>query len=68
MFIKVKVTNGRLHADLARDRRIVGQLRREAGLGGAWPDPPDAYDRLLGAAGRHGIGLETEETTPEKTT
>jgi len=65
-YIKVRYINGRWKADLVCNCVIMTQLRREAGLNQeAWPDPADAYDRILFAAGKHGIGLETEdETTP----
>ena len=60
-FIPVALRNGRWNADLVEHRRIIAQLRREAGLTSNWPDPPDAYDRILFAAGAWGIGLETIE-------
>lgn len=63
--IPVKYRNGRWRADLVDDYKLVNQLRAEAGLrNAAWPDPPDAYDRLLIAAGNHDMGLETDADPP----
>ena len=60
MFIRVSNKNGRWRADRVEHSRILNQLRKEAGLHlEPYPDPPDAYDRLLSAAGRHNFGLET---------
>jgi hypothetical protein len=60
-FVKLAHRNGRWRADLVVDYKTVRQLREEAGLKNhPWPDPPDAYDRLLSAAGKHELGLETE--------
>jgi hypothetical protein len=59
-FIPVRLINGRWKADLIEDHKAVAQLREEAGLKfHKWPDPSDAYDRLLSAASAHGFGLET---------
>jgi hypothetical protein len=59
-FIPIKHTNGRWRSELVKDYKAVNQLRKEAGLHlETWPDPPDAYDRILAAAGKHGLGLET---------
>lgn len=57
-FIPMAYKNGRWHADFVRDRPIVRQLRKEAGLTDKWPDPEDAYDRILEAAGKHNLGLQ----------
>jgi hypothetical protein len=60
-FIPIKFRNGRWRAELVADYKLVNQLRDEAGLKNApWPDPPDAYDRILEAAGNRDFGLETE--------
>lgn len=62
MFIKIRYINGRYRQDLIQDHKIVSQLRREAGISNhPWPEPPEAYDKLLCAASRHGLGLEMEE-------
>jgi hypothetical protein len=59
-FIPMAYKNGRWHADLVRHRSLVRELRKEAGLNDAvFPDPENAYDLILDAAGKHGIGLET---------
>lgn len=57
-FVPMAYSNGRWHADLVAHRKIVQQLRKEAGLTDEWPDPPDAYDRILAAAGKHDLGLQ----------
>lgn len=60
--VRVGLVNGRWRADRVVDRRVVDQFREEAGLRHVpWPDPPDAYDRLLSAASASGWALETEE-------
>lgn len=62
-FIKVRFLNGRWRSDLIADYPAVTQLRKEAGLTlKVYPDPGDAYDKLLVAASKHGLGLETETT------
>ena len=57
-FIPMACPNGRWHADLVAHRKIIQQLRKEAGLTDKWPDPQDAYDRILAAAGKHNLGLQ----------
>jgi hypothetical protein len=60
MFVQIQHLNGRWRAALVKDYKLVNQLRKEAGLSlTTWPDPPDAYDRLLEAAGDRDMGLET---------
>lgn len=60
--LRVRLINGRWRSDLVKWHRVMDQFREEAGLRHApWPDPPDAYDRLLSAASAHGWALETEE-------
>jgi len=66
MWLKIKLINGRWRSDSVHAYKVMTQLRAEAGLASApWPDPPDAYDRLLTAAGEHGIGLEANEEETE---
>jgi hypothetical protein len=68
-FIDMVYLNGRWRADLVRDYPLVRQLRDEAGLKHAeWPDPPEAYDRILAAAGAHGFGLSTTTSIVTKET
>lgn len=43
-------------------RQLVRQLRKKAGLTDEWPDPKNAYDRILSAASKHGLGLEQNIT------
>jgi hypothetical protein len=66
IFIEVRHINGRWRADLVKDYPLVRKFRDEAGLKyEKWPDPPDAYDRILEAAGVHGYGLTTTHEIPE---
>ncbi len=58
-YIPVTYTNGLWHADLVEHRPFVRKLRQEAGLGKTDPHGPEAYDKLLSAASKHGHGLET---------
>jgi hypothetical protein len=64
-FIPVAKVNGRWRADRVSDHKIMQQLRSEAGLNlTGWPDPPDAYDRILRVAGKYEYGLETTGQEP----
>lgn len=57
--LTVVYTNGRWRSDRIESYKLMQQFRLEAGLANhAWPDPPDAYDRILAAAGNHGWSLE----------
>lgn len=60
MFIYIKYNGRRWVADLVKDYKIIQQLSTEAGLSHDQPDANEAYDKLLSAAGKHGIGLETD--------
>lgn len=60
-FIRVVLRGGVWRPDLVANWKVFMQLRDEAGLPKSPPDPEDAYDRLLAAAGRHNLGLEVLE-------
>jgi hypothetical protein len=60
-FLPVRKRGARWSCEFVRDHKVFKQIREEAGLAHCVTDPEDAYDRLLTAAGRHGIGLETTE-------
>lgn len=61
--LAVVYINGRWRSDRMEHYKVMKQFRREAGLDRRyeWPDPSDAYDRILAAAGKHGWSLECAE-------
>jgi hypothetical protein len=57
-FLNLSYVNGRWTADTIGSYKVFQQFRREAGIANLkWPDGPDAYDKLLMAAGVRGWGL-----------
>ena len=60
-FLPIAFVNGRWRADKVEDWKLMEQLREEAGLKHApWPDDSKAYEKLLTAASKHSLGLQTE--------
>ncbi|MBU0571997.1 MAG: hypothetical protein KKC50_08165 [Candidatus Omnitrophica bacterium] len=58
--LRVRYINGYWRADLVKDRTLLNQFARDAGVIDApyGKDKDDIYEKLLEAAGKHGYSLE----------